>query len=213
MKKWIILLLVFVVGGGGIWVYRNIRAAGEEADRAYEVEEMTDADISSGLKSQDLRKRLDAVAQLSKLTPAQRKAALLDALEAAAAPARLTAVTALGDGFGTDGDVVAALLTVAKTDPDTDVKEAAFSVLTKSGDPRVLSVAAEVLIATDASLAMKVSAAKTLDRLTGRETAAALETAFDSAEEAADDIGMDWDDWIGENADGLKWNAESGRFE
>lgn len=213
MKKWIVLLAVLLIGGTAIYVYREIQRAGEEADRPYEVVPMTDAGIAEGLASPDLKTRLDAVAQLEKLPTVQRKSALLGALAAAAAAARLTAVTALGEGFGADGEVVTALLEVAKEDPDADVKEAAFAVLTSSGDPRVLSVAAEVLLAVDATLAAKLAAAKTLDRLTGRETAKPLQATFDSAGEAADDLGMDWDDWITEHADGLEWNAEAGRFE
>jgi hypothetical protein len=212
VKKWILLVVLLVLAGVGIYVYVTIQAAGDDAAE-YEMETMTADGVADGLKSPDLQKRLDAVAQLDKLSVEQKKAAFLDALGSAHAAARLTALTELRKGLAKDPEVVTAVLDLAKGDPDPDVADAAFSLLSVSGDPRILSVAAELLLSTDAPLAVKLKAAKTLDRLTGRETATDFSTAFDTAEEAADDLGMDWDDWITENAATLKWNPDAGRFE
>jgi len=212
VKKWVFLILLLALAAAGIYVYLGIRKAGEDAGE-YQVEEMTGQGIAAGLESPELTKRLDAVAQLGKLTDGQKRAALLNALGAPHPAARLTALTELRKGLGSDPDVVTAVLTVAMDDPDPDVAESAFALLAGSGDARVLGVAAEVLLSTDASLAAKLSAAKTLDALTGRETARAFSDALDTAGEAADDLGMEWDDWIGERASKLTWNEERKRFE
>jgi len=211
MKKWFVLLFVALLGGGGYYVWSGLEKGAEVAGD-YEVESLTPEGVRQGLRSSDLKTRLDAVAQLEKLDPPARQAALLEALEAPVAPARLTAVTELAKGFASEADVVARLLSVAKEDPDDDVREAAFSALEKSGDPRVLTLACEVLTATETGLSLKLQAASTLDRLTGRQTAADLEGKLEEAEMAADEIGMSWDEWIGAHRDGLVWDPENGRF-
>jgi len=212
VKKWIALVVLLVLAGAGVYVYLGIRNAGDDAGE-YEMEEMTETGIAAGLRSPDLQKRLDAVAQLDKLSDAQKKAAFLDALSSSHPAARLTALTELKKGLGADAEVVTAVLALAKDDPDPDVAEVAFGLLAVSGDARVLSVAAELLLSTDAPLAVKLKAARTLDTLTGRVTATAFSEVFGTAEEAADDLAMEWDDWIGEHAGALRWNAEVGRFE
>ena len=212
MKKRIALVLLLLLIAGGIYVYVGIRKAGDSAG-AYRVEQMSASEIAAALRSPELTKRLDAVAQLEKLTDAQKKAAFLDALGATHPAARLTALTELRKGRGADSEVVTAVLAVAQEDLDADVVESAFALLVESGDPRVLKVAAGRLLATDASLAAKLSAAKTLDALTGRDSSQAFATLFDSAEESVDDLAMEWDEWIEENASKLKWNPERKIFE
>lgn len=212
MKKWIAFFLLLALAGAGVYIYLGIQKAGDDAGE-YEIEVMTETGIALALLSPDLQKRLDAVAQLDELTDEQKEAALLDALGSSHPAARLTALTELAKGLAALPDVVTAVLALAKEDPDPDVAEAAFRLLATSGDARVLSVAAELLLSTDASLAVKLKAAQTLDALTGRDTAKAFAEAFGTAEEAADDLGMEWDDWIGENAGGLRWNADAQRFE
>ncbi len=211
MKKWFVLLLVALLGGGGYYVWSGLEKGAEVAGD-YKVESLTPDGVRLGRRSDDLKTRLDAVAQLEKLEPAARLTALIEALDAPSAPARLTAVTEIAKAFASESDAVARLLSVAKEDPDDDVREAAFSALEKSGDPRVLTLACEVLTSTDAGLSLKLQAASTLDRLTGRETSADLEGKLEEAEMAADEIGMAWDEWIGANRAGLRWDAEKGRF-
>jgi len=215
VKKRILLVLLLLFAAAGIHIYVGIRRAGEDAGE-YKVENMTAKGVAAALRSPELTKRLDAVAQLDKLTDAQKKAAFLDALGATHPAARLTALTELRrmlGGLGADPDVVTAVLKVAQDDPDPDVVELAFALLVGSGDARVLTVAAERLLSTDASLAAKLSAAKTLDTLTGRNTAKAFAAFVDSAQESADDLGMEWDEWIEEHASKLKWNEQRQRFE
>jgi hypothetical protein len=212
VKKRIALAVLLVLAVAGLDVYLGIRKAGEEA-RAYEVEEMSAPEIAAALRSPELTKRLDAVAQLDKLTDAEKKAAFLRSLGASHPAARLTALTQLQKGHRADPEVVTAVLTVAREDPDPDVVESAFTLLVGSGDPRVLAVAAGRLLATDASLAAKLSAARTLDALTGRSTAENVSELDEAAEGAADDLGIEWDAWIEEHASKLQWNAERQRFE
>jgi len=212
VKQRIALAVLLVFAGAGLYVYVGIQKAGEEAD-AYEVEEMSAPEIADALRSPELTKRLDAVAQLDKLTPGEQRAAFLHGLGAEHPAARLTALTELRKRHAADPEVVSAVLTVAREDPDPDVVESAFNLLVGSGDPRVLSVAAARLLATEASLAAKLSAAKTLDALTGRETAKELAAFYASAVGAADDLGIEWDGWIEEHAAKLRWNAALQRFE
>jgi hypothetical protein len=212
VKKWIVTALLLILVGVGVYVYVGIQQGGEAA-RAYEVEEMSAAQIAEALRSPELTQRLDAVAQLDKLNAAQRKAAFLDALRATHPAARLTALSELRKGREADAEVVTAVLAVAQEDPDADVVDSAFELLVESGDPRVLTVAAARLLSTDASLSAKLVAARTLDTLTGRTTSKAFSDHYSAAEECADDLGMAWDDWLGEHASRLKWNPERKRFE
>lgn len=205
-------LLLVVILIAGAFLFGRYQQAGDEG-LAHEIEDLSDTDIRKGLLSANLKERMDAREQIGKLPPDEQKKALLDALDAPYAPTRLTAVAALGESFPTDGAVVAAMLAIAKDDPDADVRGAAFAALKGSGDAQVLRLAVEVLNSTDAGLAAKLAAAETLDALTGRETAAALSDPLESAEGAADDLGMEWDDWLEENGGKLEWNAEAKRFE
>jgi hypothetical protein len=73
-------------------------------------------------------------------------------------------------------------------------------------------LAVDVLSDADATLKVKVRAAALLDRLTDRETSAGLASSYSNAEEAADDLSMEWDDWLGENLKRLTWDSQAGRF-
>ena len=210
-KKWGALVLIAGLGAGSVFMWSKYRHGADVAGE-YAVESFTPAEVREALRSEDLRTRLDAVAQLEKLDSTTRKAALLEALAASHAPTRLTALTALSEGFPSDPEVVARLLGTAKEDLDRDVQEAAFSALEKSGDPRVLALACEVVASVEAGLSLKLQAAETLDRLTGRQTAGALATAVEDAEVAADELGMGWEAWIGEHRGGLVWDPEKGLF-
>ena len=77
----------------------------------------------------------------------------------------------------------------------------------------MLAVAAGRLLSTDASRPAKLSAARTLDAPTGRDTANVFAGRYESAEESTDDRGMEWDAWLEENAAKLKWNSERKRLE
>jgi HEAT repeat protein len=205
-----VLLVALLVGGA--FLYGRFQQAGEEG-LTDQVEDLSDDDIRTGLLSSNLKQRIDAFEQIGKLAEGEQKRALLDALDAPYAPTRLMAVAALGKSFPTDEAVVAAVIGLAKDDPDMDVRSAAFEALLGSGDAQVLGLAVEVLNSTDAGLAAKLSAVETLDALTGRTTAGMLSDPLESAEGAADDLGMDWDDWLEENGAKLKWNAEAKKFE
>jgi HEAT repeat protein len=210
-KKWGALVVLAAILAGGALLWSRYRQGSDVAGE-YAMRSFTPAEVREALRSEDISTRLDAVAQLEKLEPRALKAALLEALAASYAPTRLTAVTALARRFPSDPDVVTRLLVTAKEDLDTDVQAAAFAALEKSGDPRVLALACEVLVSTDAGLSLKLQAAETLDRLTGRQTAGPLATAVEDAEVAADEIGMGWEEWIGTNQGGLTWDPEKGRF-
>ncbi len=92
------------------------------------------------------------------------------------------------------------------------MREAAFSALATSGDIAILELAVEVLSSTDAPLGAKVRAAALLDLLTGRSTSGELTSQYAGAEESADDLAMEWDDWLGERVERLAWDSEAGRF-
>jgi len=156
--------------------------------------------------------RLAAVEQMAKLASAERKEALLEALADSLAVVRLTAVTALSDGFPRDPAVVDRLLVAARGDLDADVREEAHRALAASGDPRVLALAVETLDSADATLDEKLAAAETLDRVTGRTTATDLADRLDGAEEAADELGVAWEEWLAGRKDRLSWDEEAGRF-
>ncbi len=211
MKKWVFLFVLLVAVGGYFYVQYRIGEARKFAEDDVTVE-LTDAGIREGLLSSDPKRRLDALAQIEKLPEAERMHALLAALEAPSAPTRLTAVTVLGKEFAARPAAVAGLTEAAKEDPDPDVREAAFNALAASGDTAILELAAAVLLSTDEPLGVKVRAAALLDRLTGKSRSEDLRTSFTTAEEAADDLSMEWDDWLGENRDRLRWDAEAGRF-
>jgi len=211
VKKWIALALVVAIGASA-WYFRGKFLEGAQVAYPDQVRDLDDSEIRDGLRSADPKTRLDALAQIEKLTPAERKAALLDALDAPYAPTRLAALTALAAGFGADGAVVDRFLAVAREDQDADVREAAIRSLDRSGDPRVLGLALAVLEGGEEPLSVRLGAARTLDRLTGRETARALSERLDQAEAAADDLLMDWDDWYSERKDRLAWDPERKRF-
>lgn len=211
MKKWIALVLVVALGASA-WYFRGKFLEGAQVADPDQVRDLDDNEIRSGVRSADPKTRLDALGQIEKLAPKERKAALLDALGAPYAPTRLAALTALSRGFATDDEVVARFLAVAKEDQDADVRAAAIRSLDRSGDPRVLGLAISVLESSEEPLAVRLGAARTLDRLTGRETAKDLADRLDAAEEAADDLLMDWDDWYSERKAGLVWDPEQGRF-
>lgn len=211
MKKWIFLGVLLVGAGGYFYVQYRIDQARQFAEDDGTVE-LTDAGIREGLLSSDPKQRMDALAQIEKLPEAERMIALIAALDAPSAPTRLTAVTALGKDFAERPEAVLALTEAAKEDLDADVREAAFNALATSGDIAILELAAGVLLDTDASLRVKVRAAALLDRLTGKSMSEDLSSAFTATEEAADDLAMTWDDWLGENRDSLKWDSAAGRF-
>jgi HEAT repeat protein len=211
VKKWIALIVLLALGGGGFYVWRTFRQ-GARLSAPDEVKDLTGDEVRSGLSSPDPKARLDALAQIEKLPEPERKAALIAALGAPYAPTRLTAVTALAKTFPTDPVVVEGLLAVAKEDLDSDVREAAFAALAPSGDVRVLDLSLSVLTSSEEPIPVRLGAARTLDRLTGRDTASRLRDLLDQAESEADDLMMDWDDWLSEHREGLRWNAETGRF-
>jgi hypothetical protein len=211
VKKKIALVVLALLCGGGFYVYMKINAASRLGDD-YEAPVLTNQEVREGIRSPEVQTRIEAVEQIGKLSVKERKEVLLDALKASYAPTRLTALTPLAAEFGNDPAVIDRLLEVARDDPDLDVKGAAFTALTKSGDARVLTLAASVLLSDDASLEAKLGAAKVLDRLTGRGTAAGLEDAVDAGTGQADDLGMDWDDWLSENREKLAWDAAKGCF-
>lgn len=211
MKKWIFLGIVLVLGGGVFYARSVFLDAGKIAEDDTMVE-LTDAGIREGLSSDDPKLRMDALAQIEKLPEAERMAALLAALQSPSAPTRLTAVTALGKDFSTRAGAIEGLKETAKEDLDTDVREAAFSALATSGDIAILELAVEVLSATDAPLGAKVRAAALLDLLTGRSLSEALKASYADAEESADDLAMDWDDWLEERVERLRWDPEAGQF-
>ena len=211
MKKWIFIGVVLVLGGGFFYVRSQIRGAGRLADENV-MEELTEAGIREGLSSDDPKLRMDALAQIEKLSEAERRSALLAALGSARAPTRLTAVIALGKDVTGNAAVIEGLTDVAKDDLDTDVRAAAFDALANSGDTAILQLAVNVLSDADAALGIKVRAAALLDRLTGRSDSTALAASYSDAEEAADDLSMEWDDWLEENLERLTWDSRSGRF-
>ena len=211
MKKWIFLGIVLVLGGGVFYARSVFLDAGKIAEDDT-MAELSDAGIREGLLSEDPKLRMDALAQIEKLPEAERMTALLAALQSPSAPTRLTAVTALGRDFSTKAAVIAGLKETAKDDLDADVREAAFSALAGSGDIAILELAVEVLSATDAPLGAKVRAAALLDLLTGRSTSRELTSQYAGAEEAADDLAMEWDDWLGERVERLRWDPEAGQF-
>jgi len=211
VKKWIFLGVLLVVAGGYFYVQHRIGEARKFAEDDGTVE-LTDAGIRAGLLSDDPKSRMDALEQIEKLPESERISALLAALQAPSAPTRLTAVTALGKDFAENPAAASGLTEAAKEDPDPDVREAAFNALALSGDTAILELAAAVLLSTDEPLGVKVRAAALLDRLTGKSVSEVLITSFTTAEEAADDLSMEWDDWLGENKDRLKWDAAAGRF-
>ena len=69
-----------------------------------------------------------------------------------------------------------------------------------------------VLPAPDSPLGVTVRAAALLARLTARSTSADLGASYSAAEESADDLAMEWDDWLGEHLPRLKWDSAAGRF-
>jgi HEAT repeat protein len=211
MKKWIVLGVVLVLAGGFFYVKSELDKAGKIAEEEGPVE-LTDAGIREGLLSDDPKLRMDALAQIEKLPEAERLPALLAALESPSAPTRLTAVAALGRDFAAQEAAVDGLQETARDDPDPDVREAAFNALAKSGDTAILALAVEVLSSTDEPIGMKVRAARLLDRLTGKELSADLAASYGAAEEAADDLSMEWDDWLEQNRERLGWDAATGRF-
>jgi len=211
VKKWIFLGIVLVLGGGFFYARSVFLDAGKIAEDEGMME-LTDAGIREGLSSDDPKLRMDALAQIEKLPEAERIRALLAALESPSAPTRLTAVTAFGKDFSTNAAVIEGLKEAARGDLDTDVREAAFNALAASGDTAILELAVEVLSATDAPLGAKVRAAALLDLLTGRSRSEDLKATHAQAEESADDLAMEWDDWLGERLERLRWDPKSGRF-
>jgi HEAT repeat protein len=211
VPKLVVLVLGAAIGAGGYHLYASFKA-GADVAQPEAPRDLTDAEIREGLLSADLKARLDAVAQIDKLPEAECRAALLGALQADYAATRLTATSALAKRFPTHPEVVEALLSAAGNDPDPDVRQAAFTALQKSGDSRALDLALAALESTDASLAAKLTAAETLDRLTGETSAATLEDLLGRAEEAGDELFMQWEEWLAEHREKLVWDAEKSRF-
>jgi HEAT repeats len=211
VKKWVFLGVVLVLGGGFFYARSVYLEAGNLAEDDG-MREMDAAAIRDGLLSDDPRLRMDALAQIEKLPPEERAQALLAGLDSGYAPTRLTVVTALAADFATEPDVVAAMMDLARDDPDPDVRDAAFNTLTASGDTAILELAVEVLSSTDASLDVKARIAALLDRLTGRAMGEELSGHITEAQDAADDLSMEWDDWLSEHREGLRWDAAAGRF-
>jgi len=178
----------------------------------YEVKDYLPDEIAAVLAGNDPAARADAADQVEKMPPEQRKAVLQALARDERAKIRLLAVSLLARHHVRDADVVGDLLAVARDDLDGDVKQAAFVALGKSGDPRALKLATEVLSDMDAALPVKLEAAGMLDRLTGRVTAQDLSAALEQAVDAADDLGMDWDDWLTTHGPRLTWDDEKGRF-
>ena len=211
MKRWIILVVLAVLFGTAVFLYLSYRNAASMKE--FEGPgELSDKGIRDGIRSEDPALRIAAAEQIGKLTGEQRAAALLDALAADYAPTRLTALTVISKGGPPGEAIVVALFDMAREDPDPDVRDAAFRALGTSGDPRVLDLSLAVLESMDAPLALKLRAAKTLDRLTGRTTATDLEAKIAEATDATDELMMDWDEWLGEHRDGLTWDPAEGRF-
>jgi HEAT repeat protein len=211
VKRWIFLVVLALLAGTALFLYTQYRdmASMKEFEGPGE---LTDRGIREGIRSEDPTLRLAAAEQIGKLPEDQRRAALLDALAADYAPTRLTALTVIGKGGPPGDEISAALFEMAREDPDPDVRDAAFRALGTSGDVRVLDLSLAILESLDAPLALKLRAARTLDRLTGRESAGALAGAVDEATLAADELSMEWDDWLGGNRERLRWDPEGKRF-
>jgi hypothetical protein len=212
VKKFLTIFCLCLCLGVGVavFMYQRFQKAGEIARDTTKVE-LSHAEIRTGIRSPELAKRLDAVEQLGKLSVEERREVLVDALGAAYAPTRLTAITALRKEFVGDAAVVERLLAVAREDLDGDVREGAFAALRESGDARTLALCVEV-VQSSAPLAVRLAAAETLDELCGREEAAPLAEKFDEAAAAADDLGMGWEEWLGARREKLTWDAEKKRF-
>jgi HEAT repeat protein len=211
MKKALLLVVLLAVGAGGGYVYRGLQQ-GKDVAGEYRRREMSGEEVREGIRSADLMTRLDAVEQLEKLPATERKAALLDALGSSFAEVRLTAVTALARGFPTDGEVVDRLLETAGGDLDPDVRMEAHRALGASGDVRSLRLAVETVASADATLGERLAAAEALDRVTGRSTAGDFASRMTGAEEAADDLGMAWEEWLDEHGEDLSWDEGTKRF-
>jgi HEAT repeat protein len=211
MKKLIILVLLAGIAGGGFLMYSKIQTAGELADD-YEKKDLLPGEIVAALGGDDPAARADAAEQIEKLDPEKRKTVLLALTRDESASIRLLAVSLLTQHHATDAQVVGDLLAVAKTDLDIDVQQAAFAALGQSGDERALKLAITVLSDLDADLPLKLEAVEMLDRLTGRTTKGDLEEALEDAMDAADDLGMSWDEWLTTHGPTLSWDAEKGRF-
>jgi HEAT repeat protein len=211
MRKKTALVAVIAIAGLAFYINARLRQGGEVAE-PHQTRSLTPKEIHEGLRSDDVNARLAAVEQLDRLPEETRKQALLEALVADASPTRLTAVVALEKRFPTDPDVVGALLETARNDLDTDVCEAAIRTLAASGDPRVLELALETVSSSETALSVRLQAAETLDRLTGRRTAGGLSGKLEEAEFAADDLAVAWDEWWREHGAKLTWDAETETF-
>jgi HEAT repeat protein len=211
MKKLIAILVLAALAGGGYLIHTKIRSAGKVADE-YRAKDYLPGEIAEALRGDDPAARADAAEQIAKMDPAERETVLLAMTRDERSHVRLLAVSQLARLHGTDPDVVGRLLETARDDLDGDVKQAAFAALGKSGDARALKLAVEVLSDTDAALPVKLEAASMLDLLTGRDTKGDLSDALDEAVDAADDLGMAWDEWLQTHGEKLIWAADQSRF-
>jgi len=182
-----------------------------EVAEEYQERSLVPAEIEAALGSDDPLRRSEAAAQVEKLPPERRRAVLLELLDHPRSAVRLTALTVLARSSVSGGPTVDRLTEVVSLDPDPDVRVAAVRALAASGDVRALDAILAAL-SDDLSLAVRVYAAATLDRLTAREFGAGLADRFDEAEAAADDAAFSWLEWLEANRDALEWDPGEKRF-
>lgn len=211
MKKLLLILVGVIIGGGGYHVYSGF-SAGAEMGEDYVEKSLSGAEISEGLVSTDLDTRTAAFNQIGKLPDAEKKAALFAALAATYAPTRIGAISVLGRDLPTDPEVIPKLMEAAGKDPDCDVQAAAFAALQKSGDKRVLAMALKTLESEGCGLESRLEAVRTLDKLTGQSTCDAFRDHMEGAAGAADDLMLEWTDWLDENRAKLAWDLKTSVF-
>jgi HEAT repeat protein len=177
----------------------------------YKAETYLPDQLRAALADDDPSRRADAAEQVEKMEPKRRRLVLLELSGDERSEVRLLAVSLLERLHSGDEEVVKRLAGILAHDPDPDIRTAAVGALSASGRPEALDALLDALM-NDTSLSVRKDIASALDRLTGQSFGGDLVTAVDSAEEAADEAVMNYDEWIEMNRDRLKWDAKQERF-
>ncbi len=168
----------------------------------YEAKVYLPQEIETALRSEDPARRADAAAQVETMSPDQRGPILISLTTDERPHVRLMAVSLLGKHHADDASAIAALANVLSLDGDLDVRSAAVSALAAGTSAPSLTVLVETL-SNDSSLVIKREAAAALDARTGQTFGKELADSIDTAEEAADEAMMAYEEWM-ENQGAMK---------